>query len=281
MFFKLVGYDIRAGFYYNRKKYGILLAASLFFSLWFLLDVHGLRARHGWLEAPGLFDGLFFCVRGGLPYQPSRDNPYILPVVWMLIQVMISFLAGYYPMEDIHTYGQQVFMRSRKRSAWWNSKCIWLAATVTAAYLVVYAGFFLLAAMGGLRMKGGLSVSLNLFLQGTDLSGLAGGKMWQAIFLMPWLVSLSVGMLQLFLSFLIGPMLSFFAMMAYLFLPTYFDHPLLLGGYSMALKNRAIHYPAGYDPKTGMILAAGVLVLAWLGGLLYIQRFDVLEKSEK
>lgn len=91
--------------------------------------------------------------KGGKYLTPDQiSDSYVLPAFWLGIQIVIGFLVGYYPVNDMHTYGQQVLIRSKKRTKWWISKCVWNVATVIYCYVVMYGAMAVVCKIIGVRV---------------------------------------------------------------------------------------------------------------------------------
>jgi hypothetical protein len=278
-FFRLLVYDLKEGFRYNRYKYLVMTAALSFSVAWFGISLHN-GYQYGFIQdVPSLSDLMLYLLRGMPVYHPRQGEEYILPVIWILIQTMLFYLAGYYPQQDIYRFGQQIFLRSYKKRNWWYSKCIWCAATVTVFYAIV----FLIAVLGCVSMGGnfsaGFSAELAKFFYGVDLSGITVGQLWFQLTVMPWVISLSMCLFQMMLSFFIGAPISFVLVISVMIASTYVPSKWLIGNYSMIVRCVWINPTEGYNSEFGLIMALALGCFSVFGGALRMKKYDVLTKG--
>lgn len=126
---KCVRYDLRVGLKGNILKYLLALLYLLLRRSCFSVGANGRGQR----LSSGLPD-LFY--RGMQVYIPTGENPFPIPVVWLMLQLVVSFLILSYPTQDLESYGMQFLVRTRKRGVWWISKSIWNILSVALFYLI-------------------------------------------------------------------------------------------------------------------------------------------------
>ena len=60
----------------------------------------------------------------------------MIPIVWLTLQVYLTYIIGEYPMKDLEKYGTNLIIRTTKKARWWMSKCIWGMVVTILYYLI-------------------------------------------------------------------------------------------------------------------------------------------------
>lgn len=289
MYSKLIRYDIRQGFRYNSWKYAGALLMFLVLSLMFFAVVNMGQKHHDFTNGDlSVFDYLLYFMKGEKAYVPKWDTEFRIPALWMLFQLWLHFMLAAYPIQDIRSYGLQIFVRMEKRERWWLGKCAWNMATVVSYYGILFA----LAAVSGLMSGYSFTPVLNqdvtawFYSYQTDPMILTPGRVWILLVILPVLVSLTLGLIQMALSLLAGPFFSFLAIVIYLYLATYKTAPYLIGNFSMAFRSNWLSREgadiAGLECVTssqGIGICLALMIAAVLAGLVIIRRYELLEKA--
>lgn len=278
-FAKLLLYDLRSGFAQNKAKYLIalltfiaicVLCRSQTQTIWIDDGTGSLQLFTG---GRSMSDYLIFMFRGIEVYVPSPNDPFTVPIFWMILQVLVALLVSVYPTNDLRTYALNVFTRIGSRRVWWVAKIAWTVLTVCSFYLlclVVVAVFSLLAGDSSF-----LPVSaVGLYSSGIDALAMSPTELC-GILLVPVFVSVALSVVQVSLSFIVKPALSFLFVMAYCVASAYLYSPFLLGDYSMILRNGLV-MSEGLSSVV-MIVVSSVVTLVALGlGTLYFKKMDIL-----
>jgi hypothetical protein len=271
-------HDVYSGISKNRIKY--LLSSLVFFTLCLLfyaqtnnLIAAGYEGLDEGNTGRSVLDYLIFMSRGIEVYVPSPNSPFVLPIFWTVLQVFVALLVSVYPTDDLHGYATNVLTRTGSRHLWWASKVGWIIFTVCSFYLlglVVILGFSFAVGDTSLLPIGDIS----LYATQIDALGLPLGKMLTAL-LVSLFVSIALSLVQMTLSFILKPALSFLIVMAYGIASAYFNAPFLIGAYSMMIRNGMVL--EGGLSNTAMLLAscAVALIAAGLGAFCF-KRMDIL-----
>jgi hypothetical protein len=278
-FFKLLRYDLWAGFSQNKAKYLVALLAFITLcvlyrsqtqTLWVDDGKGGLQLFSG---GRSISDYLIFMFKGIDVYVPSPSNPFTVPIFWMILQVLVAFLVSVYPTDDLRTYALNVLTRVRSRRVWWAAKIVWTVLTVCSFYLLclaVVVVFALLTGDGAL-----LPISaISLYSNGIDALALSSAELC-GILLLPVFVSVALSVAQVSLSFVIKPALSFLSVMAYCTASAYLYSPFLLGDYSMILRNGLV-MGGGLSSALMMAISALVTTLFAVAGTRYFLRKNIM-----
>lgn len=266
---RLLKYDIRQGFRYNRWWY--LLEAGMTAGMALYRGIQFERAFPD--ETFGWLDLVCFLLRGEKTKQEL--GIFRLPAMWLFLFVVILILLAAYPRDGLSPKGMQVYVRSRTPGKWWLCKCLWMLFSVTTAWAIFYGSCFLVSLALGWMPGGRISPLLleQVFaIPGSDAVWL----LYLALFLMPPLVSLALGMSLLCLQIYIHSYLAYIGIVSYLFFGVLFTKPYLLGNYAMLIRYQWAGAAEGVAFLPG---AAGCTVLfaaACVLGAVRLRKYSVL-----
>lgn len=70
----------------------------------------------------------------------NQHQPFEVPVLFLLINILLAVLIGGYAAGELHGTGLNKLVRCRRRSDWWICKCIWNVISVLGYYAALIAG---------------------------------------------------------------------------------------------------------------------------------------------
>lgn len=268
--YKCVRYDLRVGLAGNILKYLLALFVFAFTAVMFFQSAHALEASGSALDC------LIYFYRGMQVYIPSGDTPFPVPVVWLMLQLLVSFLILSYPTQDLESYGMQFLVRTRKRGVWWTSKFIWNIVSVFLFYCIGIFTAFVFALLFGdasfaLHSKTAMLVS-------EFGSGAGYAQTLAAVLILPFLTSAAMAVFQMVLNFILRPVYSYIIVTAVYLASAYYNTPFLPGNYSMLLRNEIALY-GGVDTVFAVIADCVILLISFLIGLAYFRHYDILQKD--
>ena len=272
---KLFIYDFKQGFAYNKVKFLILFIVGIIFSISFRMDAGEFTD----IESFNYPEYVLYIVEGIRQLPLAEIDKYMIPVLWIGIQVIIGYIVGYYPVDDLHGYGQQILIRSRSRSRWWLSKCIWNVSMVVLAYIVLYLAIGIVCLVSGDGFS--LSIQQSLIESGmmdTTSIKVSDLKLFVMLFIMPCLVSVAISMVQMVVALILSPVIGFIMAQVVMFGSTLFPYKLFIGNYSMFAKNE-ICGMTQIDTKEGIVINIMITVLAFVTGLLYFNKCNILSRE--
>lgn len=284
LFLKYLGHDLRCGLLAQWSKYLVafvpfgLLCLSLA-SFWNKLVLHNpevdvppltygdyLFAMLQNTHHPGCIGKITIFDEYGFPYTPGPQ----FQLLWVVPFVFLAFIVSFYPFKDLAGYGQQLLIRSRRRSTWWISKCAWVTACVTLYHGVLLAVPAVFALATG-TMELMPTPDIQRVITATDLSTFTLWDMVLSTMLLPWLVCLSHSLLQLVISLYTQPVLGMIAICVLLVTPTFIATPLLPGNYMMTVRYGA----ATLDPLFGVLWMAALSLACVIAGGVYFKRKNI------
>lgn len=205
-------------------------------------------------------------------------DPFRLPVIWAFVCLYALYLVLWFPYRDLLGFGRMAIVVGGSRWRWWLAKCVWTVVSIAAFFLCS----LVVAALSSLLVGGRFSLTVSEempFLLGLRESQLVGPPYSIGMPIIVVAVSLTaLALLQLLLSLIAGPVISFACSISALFLSAFYFDPLLIGN-SMMLARSSCLMEGGVSIFAGMCIAvslAGVSILA--GGFLF-SRMDVTDKE--
>lgn len=278
-FIKDLVFDIRQGI----LRSGTLLLVPTVIAAVTFFDFYAKARRYleqGMIHSTMDYGDYWFYLYGGMcEYIPSPDNPFQFPAVWILVFLVLPFVLLNYPFRDMFGVGQQILVRSGQRSLWWLSKCCWNFCGTVLYQLIIQAAGLVLSLVFEVEISNRIHMDfINLVFNIRYQEVWNPSSLPVAALLLPMLVSAAINMLQMTLSLFIRPMFGFFAVAVLLLASAYLLSPLLIGNYAMAFRYDWM-LKAGVSMGVGMRMAAILLLLAVLSGLVRFRLYDILESE--
>lgn len=242
----------------------------------------GLLALSGWLQAaadgiegPKSFgDVIAYFFSGSKPFVFTRER-FEFPIGWFVMMMLVTHMTLWYPFRDIRGFGTLVLSRCYTRWSWWVGKCVWVALCVLAFFAAACIVAYIAVVFGGGARNLALSPS---FLTMMDISYISPEQAQQSLssFLVgaPFAV-MGCCLVQLFVSLLFGPTISYVFTSSMLTLSVLIGNPLLWGDHLMFLR------AASSDGAiAGSVVDAAALLLwltiACVGGGIVFSRTDLM-----
>lgn len=225
-----------------------------------------------------VMDFILYNLRGMKLYSPNMDGQYLLPAVWMFNQVMIALIVGYYPVRDLNGYGKNTLLRTQSRARWLLSKLMWIVCMVTLYYVVIYSASFIFALFTGNSLSFMPGNYITRLFYDINLQDIYVENFVIFIIVMPLLTSIVASILQVMMSYIIGPFISFVAIIVIMLSSTYISNPALIGNASMVIRSR-FATPVGFTAEENVLYLAIYLIAALIIGFVYFGNKDILNRD--
>lgn len=225
-----------------------------------------------------VMDFILYNLRGMKLYSPNMDGQYLLPAVWMFNQVMIALIVGYYPVHDLNGYGKNTLLRTQSRSRWLLSKLVWIVCMVIAYYIVIYSASFIFALFTGNSLSFMPGEYITRLFYDIDLQDIYVENFVIFIITMPMLTSIVASIVQVMMSYIISPFISFLAIIVVMLSSTYISNPALIGNASMVIRSR-FATPVGFTAEETVLYLAIYLIAALIIGFVYFGNKDIFNKD--
>lgn len=281
-YIKLLWFDIRNGMIYNPMLFVIPVMVALIACFDLTNQISALNEfKYFETGIKGDFADYMMYMYGGMDkYVPEPGNPFIFPVRWTVVFLVLPFITLNYPYKDMQGFGQQILVRTRGRTIWWLSKCVWNILSVLVYHCLVFG----IAALFGIAVGGGISGEINKDLQYAIFqiardSVLDNDAPWSfVIILLPVLVSLCINLLQMTLSLFIKPVFSFFVVAFLMISSAYFTSPYLIGNYAMPVRYDMV-IKDGVSITVGLVVSLVLIIVAVGVGTIRFHQYDILNKE--
>lgn len=272
--------DVRQGILREWYYFMPILVLAVIFCIDFYRRTNSICNYLGYQGNRCFLDYVIFIFGGMQEYFPSPDNSFLFPAIWIVTTGYASFLTLRYPYDDLEGYGQQIILKAGKRSRWWMSKCLWMCAKTLFYYILIYLVILLCC-----KVMGGTAAGYPdpFFIE--KIFYIKAGSMpreFQDILLLlflPFLMSLTINMVQLVLGLLCGVAFSFLVSLILLVGSAYYLNPVMLGNGGMLIRSSLINV-AGLDPRLVILIYICIWVVALIFGMYWFQRKDILRKED-
>lgn len=276
--YKLALYDIRAGFRNNRIKLAVFTGLCMFICMMGIRTISGVIERND-INAT-VMDYICYMIGGPKHIPQGMLDLYVMPVLWLALQVMIAYVTGYYAVTDLHTYGQQVLIRSASRCKWWLCKCIWNMVTVLVMYAIIYSSSVAAAFCSGAVFMNRLTPEIALSVCNMDMAGGSNLETAFILLVMPVLTSLSLSMAQMTVALVTSPVIGFIASQSIVFASTIYEYKFLIPNYGMLSHNK-ITCMSGIEYQDGIVICIVVFVISLAAGMMYFRNCNILPKNQE
>lgn len=282
-YIKMIWFDIRRGIVQKPVLFAVPVLVALIaccdlnnrIAVRNELDNHEANGCRTQTEG-GSADYMMYIYGGMDRYVPESGNSFVVPVRWLVVFLMISFLTLSYPYKDMQGFGRQILIRTRGRRIWWLSKCLWNIVSVLIYHSLIFGAAALFSIVAGKGITGEINKELQYeVFQIAGDSALSDDIPWPlAIIFLPVLVSICISLLQMTLCLFMKPVYGFLVTACLLISSAYYTSPYLIGNYAMSVR---------YDPviKDGVCIAAGLAVSLVLlpvfagAGMIRFRRYDI------
>ena len=278
---KLSIFDIKRGFREERGKYlfTIFVCVAMCFLMHFQLYNYLSSKNISDNVSISWFDYLFYNLRGDRVYVPDDGERFVMPAIWICYQVLVALIVGYYPIRDLSGYGKNTLVRSQSRVLWFSAKIIWTVIAVVLFYLTMYATTFLFSLFesGNISMTPNIDI-IKIFYQ-VDVSDVYLPNLILYLLVIPMLTSITMSIVQVVLSFVINPFLSFVLVIGYFTIGTYYDAPYLIGNFSQILRSKFFNMATGHTIEQAFLCLGIIAVVFIVFGYIYFSKKDILNKN--
>lgn len=226
-----------------------------------------LEAWTGELRAASFGDCFAYIFRGMQEYIPNQHQPFEVPVLFLLINILLAVLIGGYAAGELHGTGLNKLVRCQRRSDWWICKCIWNVISVLGYYAALIAGavtaaFIVSVKPDGAAFFSGIAphkevVVKLLFCENPDK--LNEKMLCCMVFVLPVLTSMAVSLFQMTIELILQPWVSFMVLMTNCVFSAFFMKGCWLGNYMMLYRMKPVN-ANGVDWQTGILI--NLLVIA-------------------
>ena len=152
---------------------------------------------------------------------------------------------------------------------------MWCALTVVICYLLTYLSVWAAASRNGYSGSFSSRSEFLISQYGNNVRYLDGNDVFLLVFILPVIISIVLCEFQMWLSFILTPVISFAAMSSLYVLSIYNSYWWLLPNYTMW--RRSVYYDAeGISPASGLLLSGYVMLFVIVYGSIIIKKRDII-----
>ncbi len=277
---KLISFDLRRGV---RQEWAKLAFSGIlaFCCCWLMAyQYYDYMNFNGITEYSRLsvMDFIIYNFRGMRVYSPDLGEEYRLPAVWLIYQVFISLIVGYYPVRDLAGYGKNTLLRTRSRITWFLSKIIWTLCMVLVYYLIIFLAAVFFSLVSGNSLSFFPTYDATLLFGEIDLNTVYVETLTVYMIFIPFLISAVMSIVQVVASYIVSPFVSFIGISVFMVACTYVAKPWLVGNGSMILRTK-FHSIYGFTAEDILLWLLIYLLSALIVGFIYFSRKDILRRE--
>lgn len=221
-------------------------------------------------------DCIVYVFRGMREFIPG--NPFEVPVNYLLIIILLALFIGNYPLKDLHGFGKNVLIRSRRKSDWWLSKCIWNIATVVIFFLSIYAGVAVRCVVSSSTFSSIGNVNadvISVVLSCNKESIYNANVIGVMVLVLPVLTGIALSLFQMTMAFLTSAVISYISIITIAIFSAYYTVWFLPGNFLMTYRYMQI-CENGVFLATSLIVDVVIIVVSVIVGYVYFRKYDVL-----
>jgi len=271
---KLLKRDIALGTIRNWFKFLVVILVVIVYSHFLALMIRSGVENGGFYNNGTVMDYLLYVTQGMEVFHFSPEKYFSIPIYWFVFQIGISYMIAYYPEKDFKNFGKKIFLSSGSRLKWWISKCIWGAFNVVLYFAVLILAVMGIAKLHGAEMSWIFTEEIMTRFFGSNMQYVNGQDVWLIAIILPCLMTIALSLLQIFLSFILTPVVSFAMMCGIYIVSAYYTSWVLPGNYTMWLRSSYVGME-GINPQSGILIAAFIIVASIFAGCIYFEKCDI------
>ncbi|SEW43032.1 hypothetical protein [[Clostridium] fimetarium] len=270
--------DLRQGIIRYYYKYIIIFFVACTIAIQFFLKTNIYIKKYNIADETSVIDCFIYMFKGMKEYIPSTSNPFNVPFDFLLFNLILGLLIGYYPHKDLHGMGLQMMIKSKQRIFWWSSKCIWNMATVISYYAAIYMGILIAGMLFKTQITGEIHKELIHRMLGMEIVGYKQFEIIIFVGLLPIISSIAISMFQMFLSFLVHPIVSYIIIIILYIFSAFYMKWFLPGNFLMFYRNYIVN-PNGIHIFPSMMVNMIIILISFIVGYFYFRNVDILGKE--
>lgn len=280
MFRQIVMGDFDRGIIKRKYLYLLIAAVTVLLCVIAHMKVQNLQ-KFGRVEgAVSAADMYMTFFKGSNIVNPDDGKNFYMSEQYLLMSLSAAFMIGSYAVRDLYGYGQQIIIRSKSTIKWWLGKIVWCFVSNAAVHLIIFLTMSLISVLNGYSFSMKLNRTLLAALGYMQCqSGISEGSMIILLFVMPFMSTFALCMLQMLLSIIFSPIIALAAVMAEMTACVYSNMGIFLSNGLMLIRNN-IFYVNGTNNADMLAVEFLTVVLAAIIGSIYISHMDMLRQKE-
>lgn len=268
MYFK---YDLKIGL---KKNIPVYISAGIYVILSSIVYRVGLKSEG--LTGFGLLDYYSYMLRGSRPYIPESGERFMIPIEWLLLQLLVIYMIGNYPLSELYNnHGINILLRGNSRKRWFFSKWLWGVLSILLFYGVCWSVLFFFCVMTKAPLFVQLHTNRGILLEPVLR---VKGRGVAELILLPVIGQVTMMSFQLSVSLCWNRTEAVILMMILQIWSAY-TFSNFLPGNSMMIYRSEVFLESGTSFHNSLMILLVEMVISLLVGLFVFQRCDILKKQ--
>lgn len=230
-------------------------------------------------DKPGIFDTLLYLFSGNDAFNAEKNNIFVMRPAWLVMSVTPAFLVYSYAASELEGMGLHFLLKEGSRKIWWLGKCVWNCISVLIMYVITYGILFVKMLIEGQDFASVFTVHKDICREVVEINIVPDAEAMMFLVLIPICIYAGMSLLQMALSLILNPAVSFLFVVTVYVVSAYASLPFLPGGYTMVKRWNIAGLGGGLNPQTGILIAVIMGTLGVIGGLLYLKKMDIYGKE--
>lgn len=278
MILKFMKHDLYEGIFRYKKRFVLLIFLCVTACIMLDRSTEYFRELYGQDWSPLEYGISHFFGRHPFDYDVSHGDTFTVPFEWAAVYLILAYCTGDYIIRDMKGFGMHMMVKSKKRSYWWISKCIWCLA-VNAIYFTLVWGVYTAYSW---MMHGQAGYDKHLLLlqssYGDIFESMPLSQLFCMTMLLPFMAGIAQSFIQMILSLICGAAQSMVILTFLLVGSCYYGNPLLPHGYAMVVRYFPSDLVPSFQPNSirgGILYLCIFIVLSGIGGYMIVRKKDV------
>ncbi|WP_156332999.1 MULTISPECIES: hypothetical protein [Coprococcus] len=222
-----------------------------------------------------VIDYIMFAMQGMSVYKFNPTEYFSIPIYWFIFQMGAFYIVAYYAFDDFKKNGRAVFVALGERKSWWLAKCLWCNIMVLFYFVVAYISVAVMAWLKGASMMFAVTQEFVTTQFSPNVFSMTHADIILVLFILPFIVTLASAAMQMMLSFLIDPVISFAVTCSVYVISAYYTVWYLCGSYTMWIRSSYVDENGVY-PVGGIIFSITIIAISYIMGRIYFDGRDII-----
>ena len=212
-------------------------------------------------------------------FKKGSNNSFEVPMTWFMLYLCLMFCVGDYIRQDMHGFGMYMMVKSRKRSIWWCSKCVWCICVNLLYFACAWLGTlaYAWARYGEISFRD--HITLANMIYGTDFIGVGASDMLVNLLVLPLMVGIIQSLLQMILTVQYSSSAGMVVVFMMLVVSSYYGSSYLPHGYAMIARFFSSDGADALSVRFGLLYLTIWIIALWVIGYIIVRKKDVFGRE--
>ena len=268
-------YDLKNGIIYDCKIFLLPFIISIVACLSFTFEIYNFDSVCQMDRKICFSDVFLFVFKGELPFDPNNPESFRFPFIWVVNQLLISFIIGKYPFSEIYNnHGAYVLIKGKSRKRWIISKFIWAITVCIIYYIIIILTLIIYSVISNYVLEFQLISTNSPVL----LSPIHEPNMFDllGIYLLPLTTSIAISFLQISFSLILNSIFSFGIILGIYGVSIFYESLFGLGNCSLMIRNEYF-MQSGIPTRKSYLVLLIVMIISFMTSIKVFEKCDILQ----